>query len=64
MEPEELEEYIRTREAFLENEPVKTGRKSNPDKILILEGNPSYIYDKSFLSDCSFILISTQQITR
>lgn len=57
MEPEELEEYIRTQEAFLE--PVKDWSKSNPDKILILEGNPSYIYDKSFLSDCSFILIST-----
>ena len=58
MEPEELEEYIRTQEAFLE--PVKDWSKSNPDKILILEGNPSYIYDKSFLSDCNFILVPTR----
>lgn len=55
MPDEEKAEYAARQEAFFSN--VRTWSATNSGKVLVFEGNPQNLIDKSVLNECDYIVI-------
>lgn len=55
MQDEEIAQYAARQEAFFSN--VKTWSGANSGKVLVFQGNPQNLIDKSVLGECDYIVI-------
>ena len=55
MQEEEKAQYAARQEAFFSN--VKTWNEANSGKVLVFQGNPQNLIDKSVLGECDYIVI-------
>ncbi|MFR6634177.1 MAG: glycoside hydrolase family 18 [Alistipes onderdonkii] len=55
MREEEKAQYAARQEAFFSN--VKTWNEANSGKVLVFQGNPQNLIDKSVLGECDYIVI-------
>ena len=55
MQDEDIAQYAARQEAFFSN--VKTWSGANSGKVLVFQGNPQNLIDKSILGECDYIVI-------
>lgn len=61
MTSEEKVNYTTNQEAFLSY--ISTWHAAYKDKVLVYEGNPQFLLDKSLLASCKHIILSSMNVT-